>query len=353
MTSVEVKGDGLAYNQSDSIGSFRSRMSCRATTEPIGAIRFGLTAIHGIGEPIARSVTNARDDAAGRPFTDFGDFATRLACSGIGAKALDALVHAGAFDCFGHPRKGLHAVAAKIFELANAVAVRQRCGEISLFDGMGVPTAMIAISDEEYDHAERLVRERDVLGVYVSGHPLAALADIVADAADITIAELLAQGDDENASVSEGAVTLAGALTSITTKRSRRGGTYAVAKLEDLTGSIDVVIFSAVWRVISGRFGAGTPVIVRGRMDDERRKLIIDDAWPLGSERVTLSLTASQCSGERVRRLRQILESHPGRAMVYVTLESPDGDVTVLRLPESLRVRAGAALDADIAVWMQ
>ncbi len=205
------------------------------------AIRFGLSAVRNVGEGVSALLIEERE--ANGPFTDFHDFCDRVDPSVLNKRTIESLINGGGFDSLGHPRKGL----LNVFEAAVDAALRRRrerdAGTMSLFDlGGGDPDGSpvfddrIAIPDVEFDKAERLRAEKDMLGLYVSDHPLMGVEHALRRLVECSIADLNELDD--------GAMrTVAGVVTGLQRKYTKRGDLMATFVLEDLAAAIEVMVF--------------------------------------------------------------------------------------------------------------
>lgn len=207
-----------------------------------GVIRFGMTAVKGVGASIVESITEERERSG--PYTDLWDFCRRT--EGVSRSVLDALVMAGAFDWTGQSRKGLLEVSESALKQARKIKQKQAEGQSSLFDGLGGDDQMAAlelldapsISKQEFSRKELFDLERQVTGLYVSGHPL----DDHAEAWEAT--RHAGVGELDDADYLGQTITVAGVITHkkpITTKKD--GKRMLVVTLEDLTGTHEIVIF--------------------------------------------------------------------------------------------------------------
>ncbi|MDN5791146.1 MAG: DNA polymerase III subunit alpha, partial [Micrococcales bacterium] len=196
-------------------------------------IRFGLTAIRNVGSNVVDDIVKARQEK-GR-FTSFEDFLRKCGSAVCNKRTIESLIKAGAFDDLGHPRQGLVSVHEPYVDAMSEEAKKREQGQESLFGGFGDEpaielAALPVIPDIEWDKQTKLAFERDMLGLYVSDHPLFGIEHVLAQHADTSIAKL--QGDD---APKEGSmVTIAGLITGLQLKRNKRGELWAIATVEDL-----------------------------------------------------------------------------------------------------------------------
>ena len=202
----------------------------------------------------------------------------------------------------------------------------------------------------EWDKKDKLAYERDMLGLYVSDHPLLGLEGILGKLADTQIADLVE--DDERP---DGAtVTIAGLVTALTRKTTKQGNLWAIAQIEDLGGSIEALFFPSTYQTVSTMLSPDTVVTVRGRLNRRDgqvalyvQEMTIPDVSSATHEAVIISLPTNRCTAPLVERFKAVLENHPGMSTVRLTLTSPGRQVRT-QLDSSLRVEASAAFYSDI-----
>jgi DNA polymerase III subunit alpha len=315
-------------------------------------ILFGLSAVRGVGEGIVEQIVAART-AEGR-FEDFRDFCAKVDAGVLNKRTLENLILAGAFASLGHPRRGLVASFEVIVDAALTRKRAEAAGQFSLFDGGAslehgvVLDDAVAIATEEFDKTQLLKNEREMLGLYVSDHPLIGTERVLEQHADATCAELRERGDGD-------AVTVGGVLSGLTKKFTRKGDTYLVATLEDLSGSVEVVFWPATYRAAHEVLAEDAVLVVTGRLEvrDEAVKLTAnkvarpDLSEALGAP-VLVAFAAEQCTADAVRRLHDVLAGHPGVVPVHLCVTGPDGSTRIYRLGDRLRVERRAGLFGEL-----
>ena len=244
-------------------------------------IRYGLGAIKGIGSSVVSAVVAERD--AHGPFVDFHDFVARLSAnhpSVLNSGSVEALASSGAFDPVGHPRKGLAQVAAQILEGAVIKAKAEAEGQFSLFDALGggdepATTDRVPVPGDEYDQTQMRRVERELLGVYVSSHPLDGHEHRIAAQSDRQIADLPELRDGHP-------VVIAGMISAVTGKTTRKGDPYAVAVLDDTTGEVDLTIWPRAWAKSQSLCTADALIVVEGKLEknDDGIKVLVDRVRP-------------------------------------------------------------------------
>jgi DNA polymerase III subunit alpha len=317
-------------------------------------ILFGLSAVRGVGEGIVAQIVQARTEH-GR-FTDFRDFCAKVDGSVLNKRSLENLILAGAFAGMGHTRKGLLAAYEPIVDAALTRKRAEAAGQFSLFDGLGADDGDdglelddgAPIGTDEFDKSQLLKHEREMLGLYVSDHPLFGTERVLERYLDTTCAGL--REKDDNASV-----TVGGVLTGLTKKFTRKGDTYLVATLEDLTGSVEVVFWPAVYRAAHEVLVEDSVLVITGRLEvrDEAIKLSAnkvsqpDLSEALGAP-VLVSFAAEQCTDDAVRRLKDVLSHHTGVVPVHLRVLQPDGGERLYQLGDEYRVERRPGLFGEI-----
>jgi len=311
-------------------------------------ILFGLTAVRGVGQGIVDQIVDAR--ARNGHFVDFMDFCSKVDAAVLNKRTIEHLVLAGAFRELGHSRKGLLAVYEQIVESALTRKRAEAAGQFSLFDEMddagepGATDSEVVIPDEEFSKAQLLKLEREMLGLYVSDHPLFGVERILEAHTDRSCAELA--GLDDGAQV-----TVAGVLTGLGKRFTKKGDTYLVATLEDLTGAVDVVFWPATYRVAHDALEEDAVLVIAGRLEvrDGGAKLTAnkvvapDLSEALGSP-VVVTFDEAQCHQGAIARLKELLREHPGAVPVHLRVRANDGTPTIYQLGDDLRVERRGGL---------
>ena len=237
-----------------------------ATFTPVGAdIRFGLTAIRNVGSNVVDAIVEARREQ-GR-YTDFADFMDKVPTLVCNKRVIESLIKAGAFDSMRHNRRALVTIHETAVDQYADIKRNEAIGQDSLFGGLdddaGGFGVSIAIPDiDEWDKQTLLGHEREMLGLYVSDHPLLGLEHILSVGTDCTIGQLLL--DEERADGST--VTVSGLVTSVQRKITKRGDAWAMVTLEDLEGAIDVLLFPSAYQLASTLLNEDAIITVKGRL---------------------------------------------------------------------------------------
>ncbi|MDF2966797.1 MAG: dnaE [Nocardioidaceae bacterium] len=324
-----------------------------ATFTPVGTdIRFGLTAVRNVGANVVAGVVSARAEK-GR-YTDFADFLDKVPALVCNKRVIESLAKAGAFDSLGHRRRALVAVHEEAVDAVVDIKRNEAIGQDSLFGGLdddAFATANTQVPDiSEWDKQTLLGYERDMLGLYVSDHPLFGLEHVLSAASDCTIGTLLADEDREDGSQ----VTVAGLVTAVQRKITKKGDTWAVVTVEDLEGGLNVMVFPSTYQTASPMLVEDSIVVVRGRVRrrDEMPELHasevrVPDVSRASTGPVVITMPAVRCTAPTVEQLKDVLATHPGVTEVRLRLQGA-GSTTVMRLDERLRVSPTPALMADL-----
>jgi DNA polymerase-3 subunit alpha len=229
-------------------------------------IRFGLAAIRNVGLNVVSSVVDARR-AKGR-FVDFADFLAKVDQVVCNKRVIESLVKAGAFDSLGHTRRGLITIHVEAVDLVLETKRAEAIGQFDLFGSSddsetAAFTSELTIPVGEWEKSTLLTHERDMLGLYVSDHPLFGVEHVLAASSDCSVAELMADGERADGST----VTVGGLITGLQRKVTKQGNAWAIATLEDLEGAIEAMFFPATYNLVAPHLHEDRIVLVRGRID--------------------------------------------------------------------------------------
>jgi DNA polymerase-3 subunit alpha len=311
-------------------------------------IRFGLAAIRNVGEGVVASIKSARE-AKGN-FASFGDFLAKVDAQVCNKKTIESLIKAGAFDDLGHDRKALVAIHLEAIDAVIESKRAEAIGQFDLFGDIG-SSAMsgleIDIPQGEWDKATLLAFEREMLGLYVSDHPLLGVEHILRSNTDMSISALVDDGGAQ-----DGFVTIGGLITGISRKVSRTGSSWAIVTVEDLEGSLEVLFFAKTYTQYALTLVEDRIVTIRGRVDrrDEQVRFSAVEmtsldvsSGPVGP--LMISLPISQCTPPIVERVKEILRSHPGKREVHLHIED-SGKSTTMKI--DALVTSSPSLSADL-----
>ena len=313
------------------------------------AIAFGMSAVRNVGEGLVGLILAERDERG--PFGDFFDFCDRVDVSVLNKRTIESLIKAGGFDSMGYSRKGLLGYFDRIIDDTVARRRKEAEGQFDLFsmadddsDGALVAGTRVVIPEEDFDKRQRLAFEKEMLGLYVSDHPLMGAEASLRRRTESTIAEL--EG------IEDGTMrTVGGLVTTLQRKWTRKGDLMGVFVLEDLQSTIEVMVFPKTMQNYGHLLEDDAVVIVRGRVDtrDDQPKLMamdIERFEPVvdGNPPVHINLRPAALSGDLLDALKGLLSEHPGESQVFLHV----GDRQVLLLPDDFAVSATAGLLAEL-----
>jgi DNA polymerase III subunit alpha len=333
-----------------------------ATFAAVGRdVRFGLAAIRNVGTNVVEAILAARKSQG--QFTSFADFLRKVPLVVCNKRVIESLIKAGAFDSFGDARKALLFVHEQAVDAVIDVKRNEAIGQDSLFGGDAEAEAVFDVPVPaqvgEWDKPTQLNFEREMLGLYVSDHPLFGIEHIIARESDCSLADLTAEDAERPRTDRSEAqiVKVGGILSGVLRKVTKQGNQWAAATLEDLSGAIEALFFPQTYQQYATSIAEDAVVVVKGRIDrrDDVPKLIameltvpdlsVADADPKGP--FVVSMPVSKCVPPVVERLREVLRTHPGPTEVHLKLRDQER-TTVVRLDDRLRVAASPALIGDL-----
>jgi DNA polymerase III subunit alpha len=311
-------------------------------------IRFGLTAVRNVGENVVEEIVAVRDrDGA---FENMWDFCGRVDMTKVNRRSLEALIKAGAFDSTGYPRRQL---MAQLDGCVDWAVKRQRdaaANQISMFEmddaaDHGFREHVPDPDGVEWDRRTLLAFEKEMLGVYVTDHPLRGKEHMIENARTVSIADAASQADGESA-------FFAGMVTALERRPTKRGSMFARLTIEDFEGQIECVLFAPAYDRCQALLEVDAIVRVAAKIDrsgDRETQLVIQDVELLEEggryderpNEFTLVVPEALLAEGGSGRLREILGRYPGPDTVFIRVTSNDG-VRVLRLPADLSVDGGA-----------
>jgi DNA polymerase III subunit alpha len=317
-----------------------------------GKIMFGMAGVKGVGEAAVEAIV--RERGRGGPFRGLMDFCCRVDGQSMNKKALENLVRCGAFDFGGLPRWRLFAGIEFAMKRAAAVQRDRAAGQRSLFDlGGGADEAPLSDAElpsaEPWPESQDLSAEKELLGFYISGHPLAALAGELKRYSLTPFAKLteLAPGTP---------VRLGGLVTRFvkrfTKEKQEPMGTFA---LEHLEGTIECVAFTQAFRDygVHLRDEAAVLVCAELRREDQPR-LFVNEIYPLAdahryfAEKLSVHVSSAMAEEGRLREVKQILRRHPGETPVFIVIEYPTGEKVFVSADHQHKVAATDRLIHDL-----
>ncbi|MBM3719379.1 MAG: DNA polymerase III subunit alpha [Actinobacteria bacterium] len=312
-------------------------------------IRFGLTAIRNIGENVVASIRRNRDDKG--KYTSFEDFLKKVDVHVCNKKTIESLIKSGALDSLGATRKGLMAIHLEALDSIMESKRAEALGQYDLF-GEGSTLASsgnsIAVPEGEWEKAILLSYEREMLGLYVSDHPLLGIEGRLRSLTDTTISGL-----SDDAIAHDQVVTIGGLISSVQRKVSRQGNAWAIVTIEDLAGAAEVLFFANTYTQHAENLAEDRIVVARVRVDKREeniRLMALDLSFPDINQKATgpvvIRLEANRCTPPLVDRMKEILKAHPGSREVHLQLLGTTN--TMLKIDDGLKVSATPSLSADL-----
>jgi DNA polymerase-3 subunit alpha len=334
-----------------------------------GAITFGLSAVRNVGEGLVGLIVEERERNGA--FADFYDFCQRVDPQVLNKRTIESLIKAGGFDSLGHPRRGLCLVFEEIVDRTLERRREHDAGVVSLFaslepetDGqaIGFGDTRTPIPETEFDKSQRLAFEKEMLGLYISDHPLMGLEGSLARLTDCTLAEL--RDIDPEAPSGNGAPggfggdgqirMVGGVVTELNRRYTKKGDLMATFVLEDLNASIEVFVFPKSMADYGALLDDDVIVVLKGRVDmrDDRLKLVCMEVHRpelvvSGCNELRLCLPLHTLTDTVVEQLKRLLAEHPGDSPVFLHV----GD-KVLRLPSEFNVDSTRGLMGELRVLL-
>ncbi|WP_439950896.1 DNA polymerase III subunit alpha [Desulfolucanica intricata] len=281
-----------------------------------GKIRFGMSAMKNVGLAAVQSIIKVREE--GGPFTGFGDFCQRLDTKVVNRRVLESLIKGGAFDSLGHRRAQLMAVVDVGLSMAQQAQRDRNSGQVSLFDFMEEnesSSLSLTLPDiSEFPYSEMLALEKEALGLYISGHPLAEYREVLAGMSTVNNVEVHEYSEGE-------IVSLGGLIVSLKQINTKKGDPMAFVNLEDLTGTIEVIVFPRVYKLYRQLLQPDAVVLVKGKVNGsgEEVKIIAEEiSFPVKQVSGDLYLQFINFSMETVHQVQLILQTYPGSSPVFL-----------------------------------
>ena len=312
-------------------------------------IRYGLVAVKNVGESAIESMIAGRKD---QPFGSLFDFCERVDLKKVNKRVVESLIKCGAFDATGAKRSQMMAALENALDYGQRLQRERNDPQMGLFDlGESRPSinAPALPEIEEWDEKQLLAFEKESLGFYLTGHPLRRyehILDKFTNADAISIKEL----NDG------GVVRIGGIVQSTKTIKTKRGELMGFVTIEDMHGAVEAVVFARVFADARDLLAEDRALLIQGQIqkDEQSVKILADMVIPIEkaeeiwSASVHFNLETSRTDRETLAHLHAILERHPGACPAFLHLRSPDNTVSVIALPEVLKLRAGGALQREV-----
>ncbi|MBI2342864.1 MAG: DNA polymerase III subunit alpha [Deltaproteobacteria bacterium] len=302
-------------------------------------IRFGLAAVKHVGESAIESIVTAR--ATDGPFTDLFQCCERIDTRRVNRRVIESLIKCGAFDSLKTAREILWVSIDRALDYGNARQRERESGQENLFHVLADPSGEQPTyqTATPWSETERLAGEKEALGFYITGHPLAQYATILQQCASHRTDTAIQAGDRQR-------VRIGGVPAGVREITTKRGDRMAFVTLEDLHGVIDVVVFAEAYSAAKPLIESETPLFVLGTTDvnEETVKIICEEMIPLQeapqkmTQSVHVTLSADRAARGELEGLKSLLQQYRGSCPMFLHLIIPNSSETVLRLPADYRV---------------
>ncbi|MBW2504241.1 MAG: DNA polymerase III subunit alpha [Deltaproteobacteria bacterium] len=314
-------------------------------------IRFGLGAVKGVGSGAIEAIVEARQD---HPFTSLSDFCERVDLRRVNKRVIEALIKCGAFDSLGHKRAQYLAAHEDAMAAGHKLQREKESGQESLFGTDQIVSsngqAYGMLPDlEEWPENVLLANEKEALGFYITGHPLARHSDAIKRFATCDTASLSERTDKEEVSV-------CGIVASKKLLNTRKGERMAFVTLEDLSGFVEMVVFPETYTESAELLNSEEPLLVKGTVDvgEDACKILVSEVFALKdvkqrqTKRIHFRLTSPGLEQKQLYALREIMTRYRGECEALIHLVVPNRSETVIGLPENLRMQASDEMMDDV-----
>ena len=327
---------------------------------PVGNdIRFGMGAIRNVGVNAVEAMVAAREKEGA--YTSFKDYLIKVPAVVCNKRTIESLIKAGAFDSLNHHRRALAMIHEEAIDSVITLKRNEAIGQFDLFAGFEEAESEASLSIEipdlpEWEKKDKLSFERDMLGLYVSDHPLQGLEGLLSQHADQSITSIIAEDGPHDGAI----VTISGMITSLSRRIAKASGNaYARAEIEDLGGSMEVMFFGQVYGPIASVLAEDLIVVVKGRL--QRRddgavtlncmELSVPDLSEGTNGPLLISMPTHKATEAVVTELGDVLRNHRGNSEVRLHLQG-DTRTEVMALPVHLRVNPSPSLFGDLKVLL-
>jgi DNA polymerase-3 subunit alpha len=327
---------------------------------PVGNdIRFGMGAIRNVGVNAVEAMVAARETEGA--YTSFKDYLVKVPAVVCNKRTIESLIKAGAFDSLNHHRRALAMIHEEAIDSVITLKRNEAIGQFDLFAGFEEAESEASLSIEipdlpEWEKKDKLSFERDMLGLYVSDHPLQGLEGLLSQHADQSITSIIAEDGPHDGAI----ITIAGMITSLSRRIAKASGNaYARAEIEDLGGSMEVMFFGQVYGPIASVLAEDLIVVVKGRL--QRRddgavtlncmELSVPDLSEGTNGPLQISMPTHKATEAVVTELGDVLRNHRGNSEVRLHLQG-DTRTEVMALPVHLRVNPSPSLFGDLKVLL-
>ena len=304
-------------------------------------IRYGLAAIKNIGEGAMQSAIIEREKNG--PFKSVEDYCGRLDSKSVNRKILENLIRAGAFDFTGRDRAELFARIDQALATGASAHRDRRSGQVSLFGDLEMAPTPKTNGDNvhftPWSIAEKLGYEKDLLGFYVTGHPLDPYREIIEGGKYVAVSDLADQEDKVT-------VKIAGSISAFDKKHTRKDGKpFAILTVEDFTGSVEVMVWNEVYAKAAKEIDKGKIVAITGKMDkrEEGIRLVANEIGPIARRKtvkgLTIDIPMEKADEGRLIAIRELVQQFPGMQPLFLRFRTIDGHELRLKADAGYSVR--------------
>ena len=323
--------------------------SDKAFTVADEKIRFGLVAVKNVGEAAIDAIIETRSVVH---FDSLFSFCEYVDLKRVNKRVLESLIKCGAFDATGARRSQMMACVEDALEYGQRIQREANDPQMGLFS-LGEERPAINVPElpniQEWDDKQLLAYEKESLGFYVSGHPLGRYEQVLDKFTNSNAVSIKELNDGQG-------VRIGGIVGSTKTIKTKRGDLMAFVSIEDLHGSVEVVVFSSVFPAVSGLLFEDNPLLIQGRVqkDEQAVKVIADtiiemeraeETWTAS---IHFHLNVNRTDRQLLLQLRETLRQHPGSCRGFLHLRDPGGAETIVALPETDGVQAGEMLTREV-----
>ncbi len=327
---------------------------------PVGNdIRFGMGAIRNVGANAVEAMVTARESEGA--YTSFKDYLMKVPAVVCNKRTIESLIKSGAFDSLGHHRRALAMIHEEAIDSVITLKRNEAIGQFDLFAGFEEAESEASLSIEipdlpEWEKKDKLSFERDMLGLYVSDHPLQGLEGLLAQHAEMSITSIIGEDGPQDGAI----ITIAGMITSLSRRIAKASGNaYARAEIEDLGGSIEVMFFGQVYGPIASVLAEDLIVVVKGRLQKRDDGAITLNCMELSVPDLSeglhgplvITMPTYKATEAVVTELGDVLRTHRGNSEVRLHLQG-DTRTEIMGLPVHLRVNPSPSLFGDLKVLL-
>ncbi|MBW2010217.1 MAG: DNA polymerase III subunit alpha [Deltaproteobacteria bacterium] len=313
-------------------------------------IRFGLVAVKNVGEAAIESIIEVRKKGK---FSSLFEFCERVDLRKVNKRVIESLIKCGAFDSTGEFRSRMMAVLENALDYGQRVYKERSDPQMGLFDRMDSKQKAIDIPSmpeiDEWDEKQLLTFEKEALGFYITGHPLNRYEDLLKKFTNVNAVSI-------NEATEGSAVRIGGIVKSIKAIRTKKGDPMAFVTIEDMQGSVEVVIFSSVYKEVEDLLVDDSPILVQGELKKEEKavKILAESVIPMEKAEETwtasihINMDVSRTQKEVLIELKHVLKSCPGSCPAFIHLLIPEVSETIIALPDAIKLKADSTLIREV-----